>query len=51
MSFCVSHTRQSALESGNEARIVQIDLNADCDGVNHQGFTINSAQSIDHSTL
>ena len=36
--LCVSHTLQSALESGQEARIVQIDFNAAFDRVNHQGI-------------
>ena len=36
--LCVSHTLQSALESGQEARIVQIDLSAAFDRVNHQGI-------------
>ena len=36
--FCVSHTLQSALESGQEARIVQIDFSAAFDRVNHLGF-------------
>ena len=36
--FCVSHTLQSALESGQEARIVQIDFSAAFDRVNHQGI-------------
>ena len=35
---CVSHTLQSALESGQEARIVQIDFSAAFDRVNHQGI-------------
>ena len=34
--FCVSHTLQSALESGQEARFVQIDFSAAFDRVNHQ---------------
>ena len=38
MHFCVTHTLQSALESGQEARIVQIDFSAAFDGVNHQGI-------------
>ena len=33
-----SHTLQSALESGQEARIVQIDFRAAFDRVNHQGI-------------
>ena len=36
--LCVSHTLQSALESGQEARIVQIDFNAAFDRVNHLGI-------------
>ena len=35
---CVSHTLQSALESGQEARIVQIDFNSAFDRVNHMGI-------------
>ena len=34
--LCVSHTLQSALESGQEARIVQIDFSAAFNRVNHQ---------------
>ena len=33
--LCVSHTLQSALESGQEAQIVQIDFSAAFDRVNH----------------
>ena len=36
--LCVSHTLQSALESGQEARIVQIDSSAAFDTVNHLGI-------------
>ena len=36
--YYVSHTLQSALESGQEARIVQIDFSAAFDNVNHQGI-------------
>ena len=36
--LCVSHTLQSALENGQEARIVQIDFSAAFDKVNHQGI-------------
>ena len=36
--LCVSHTLQSALESGQEARILQINFNAAFDRVNHQGI-------------
>ena len=36
--LCVSHTLQSALESGQEARIVQIDFSSAFDRVNHQGI-------------
>ena len=32
----MSHTLQNVLESGEEARIVQIDYSAAYDGVNHQ---------------
>ena len=35
--LCVSRALQSALESGQEARIVQIDFSAAFDRVNHQG--------------
>ena len=34
----MSHTLQNALESGQEARIVQIDFSATFDWVNHQGI-------------
>ena len=34
--LCVSHTLQSALESGQEAMIVQIDFSAAFGRVNHQ---------------
>ena len=34
--LCVLHTLQSALESGQEARMVQIDFSAAFDRVNHQ---------------
>ena len=33
--LCMSHTLQSALESGQEARIVQIDFSTAFDRVNH----------------
>ena len=36
--LCVSHTPQSTLESGQEARIVQIDFSAAFDTVNHLGI-------------
>ena len=36
--LCVSHTLQSALESGQEVRIVQIDFSAAFDRVNHLGI-------------
>ena len=36
--LCVSHTLQSALESGREARIVQIDFSAAFESVNHLGI-------------
>ena len=41
--LCVSHTLQSALESGQEARIVQIDFSAAFDRVNHLVFSKSSA--------
>ena len=34
----MSHTLQIALESGQEARIMQIDFSAAFDRVNHQGI-------------
>ena len=34
--LCMSHTLQSALESGQEARIMQIDFSAAFDRVNYQ---------------
>ena len=39
--LCVSHTLQSTLESGNEARIMQIDFSAAFDMVNHMGIFYN----------
>ena len=36
--LCVSHTLQSALESGQEARIVEIDFSAAFDRINHLGI-------------
>ena len=36
--LCMSHTLQSELESGHEARIVQIDFSAAFAGVNHLGI-------------
>ena len=36
MLLCVSHTLQSALESRQEAKIVQIDFSVAFDRVNHQ---------------
>ena len=36
--LCVSHALHSALESGNEARVVQIDFSAAIDKVNHPGI-------------
>ena len=38
--FCLSNTLQSALESGQEARIMQIDFSAAFEWVNHLGFSI-----------
>ena len=36
--LCVSHSLESALESGEEARIVQITFSAAFDKVNYQGI-------------
>ena len=36
--LCMSHTLHSALESGQEARIEQIDFSAAFDKVNHLGI-------------
>ena len=36
--LCISHSLQSALKSGHEARIEQIDFRAPFDRVNHQGI-------------
>ena len=36
--LCVSHTMQSALENGQDARIVKIDFSAAFDRVNHLGI-------------
>ena len=36
--FCMSHTLQSALESGHEARIMQIEFSAAFDRVDRQGI-------------
>ena len=36
--LCVSHTLHSALESGQEARIMQLDFSAAFDRVNHLGI-------------
>ena len=36
--LCVSHTLETALESGQEGRIVQIDFSAAFDRVNHLGI-------------
>ena len=44
--LCVSHTLQSALERGQEARIVQIDFSAAFVMVYHQEFSIGSALSV-----
>ena len=44
--FCVSHTLQSALESRQEARIVQIDFSSAFDRVNHQGILYKLAQCV-----
>ena len=41
--LCVSHTLQSALESGQETRIVQIDFSAALIGLTIRAFSIGSA--------
>ena len=41
--LCVSHTLQSALENGQEARIVQIDFSAALVGSTIWAFSISSA--------
>ena len=38
MSFCMSHTFQSRLEMDQEAKIIEVDLSAAFDRVNHQGI-------------
>ena len=38
--LCVLHTLQSALDSGKEARIVQIDFSAAFDRENHRGIIL-----------
>ena len=40
--LCVSHTLQSALESGQDARIIQIDFSAAFDRVNRRGILYKS---------
>ena len=64
--LCVSNSLQSAFESGQEARIVQIGFIADFERVNHQGILyklcsvgiggsvlsiLTQFYQIDHSTL
>ena len=64
--LCVSHTLQLALESEQEAWVVQIEFSTDFDRVNHQGSLyklcsvgiggsvlsiLRSLYQIDHSTL
>ena len=39
--LCMSETLQSALESGQEARIVQIDFSGAFDRANHLGILFN----------
>ena len=40
--LCVSHTQESALESGQEARIMQVDFSAAFDEINHKGILYKS---------
>ena len=52
--LCVSHARQSALESGQEARIVQIDFSAAFDRVNHDhnhDFQLPNCINVDPNDL
>ena len=49
--LCMSHTPQSALENGQEARIVQIDFSAAIDMVNHQGILYRLSVGIGGSVL
>ena len=50
--LCVSHTLQTALESGQEARIAQIDFSSAFDRVNHQGILLKlSSVGIGGSVL
>ena len=58
--LCLSHTLQSALESGQKFRIVQSDFSAAFDRVNHLGilyrlYSVGIGGSVlsitDHSTL
>ena len=44
--LCVTHTFQSALEMGQEARIVQIDFSAGFDRVNHQGILFKELEVL-----
>ena len=44
--LCVSHTLKSALESGQEDRMVQIDFSAAFDRVNHQGSILYRLRSV-----
>ena len=41
--LCISHTLQSALNRGHEARIEQIDFSAACAKVDHKDIHISSA--------
>ena len=43
--LCVSHTLQSALQSGQEAWIMKIDFSADFDRANHLGI-LNKIRSL-----
>ena len=42
----VSHKVQSAFESGQEARIVQVDFSAAFDRANHQAFSMSSVLCV-----
>ena len=49
--LCVSRTLQSALESGQEAWIIEFDFSAAFNRVHHVGFSISSALGIGGSVL
>ena len=44
--LCVAHTLQSALETGQEARMIPIDFSAAFDRVNHQGILFKLCSAV-----